>query len=110
MSDLSIPAADGLRPSDLAATVDAAARAVAGVAELYYAAPLPARLWWATVAPDGAYSVVVRRADAVEATVSIGVTGGRVAEVSREVAARVRDAIGDPDARVTVRVSRITPG
>ncbi len=96
-------------PADDAASVDAAARAVSGVAELYYAAPLPTRLWRTAVgAGDGPYSSVSRRGGHVEATVSIGVTCGRVPEVAREVATRVRQALGDPDAHVTVRVSRIT--
>ncbi|RKS85636.1 hypothetical protein DEU37_2686 [Microbacterium sp. AG790] len=108
MSDTATRSASGDAPTDLALIVDAAARAVTGVAELYYAAALPARLWRATLAGDGAYSVVTRRAQTLEVTVSIGVTGGRVAEVASEVALRVREALGTPDAHVTVRVSRIT--
>lgn len=91
----------------LAERVDAAARAVPGVAELYFARSLPRRLW-----PGGgdgtAYSVVTRRGDALEITVSIGVAGGRVARVADEVVTRVRAAVGTPDVHVTVRVSRIT--
>lgn len=108
MSEIASASADVGRPADIALRVDAAARAVAGVAELFYAAPLPARLWRATVAREGAFSVVAHGADGLRATVSIGVAGGRIADVAREVAERVRDALGDPDAHVTVRVSRIT--
>lgn len=108
MSDTVILPANGDVPTDLALTVDAAARTVDGVAELYYAAALPARLWRATVSGGGAYSVVTRRAQALEVTVSIGVATGRIAEVAGEVALRVREALGAADAHVTVRVSRIT--
>jgi len=87
--------------------VDAAARAVPGVAELFYAAPLPSRLWRTTIDRDGAHSVVARRDDAVQVTVSIGVQHGRADDVAREVADRVRAAIGDPAAHIVVRVSRL---
>jgi len=108
MSDMITAAAPDDRPADTARIVDAAARAVPGVAELFYAAPLPSRLWRATVDRDGAYSVVVRREDAVEVTISIAVALGRADDVAREVADRVRAAIGDPAAHVVVRVSRLT--
>ncbi|MBF4561597.1 hypothetical protein ITJ43_05550 [Microbacterium sp. VKM Ac-2870] len=106
MSDVITSTRDD-RPADVAKIADAAAREVPGVAELFYAAPLPTRLWRATIAPDGAYSVVSRHDDIVDISVSIGVAGGRVDEVARAVANRVRAAVGDPAVRVTVRVSRI---
>lgn len=106
MNDVTSATAED-RPAETAKLVDAAAREMPGVTELFYAAPLPARLWRATTTADGAYSVVSRRDDIVHITVSIGVAGGRVDEVARAVADRVRAAIGDPTAQVTVRVSRI---
>ncbi len=106
MSDV-ITATPDDRPVEMAKVVDAAAREVPGVAELFYAAPLPARLWRATITPDGAYSVVSRRGETIEVIVSIGVAGARVEVVARAVADRVRAAVDDPTAQVTVRVSRI---
>lgn len=94
--------------ADLAARVDAAARAVPGVAELYYAVALPARVWKTTISSLDTHSVVSRREGVLEAIVSIGVAHGRADDVSRLVAAEARAALGEDDARVTVRVSRIT--
>ncbi|WP_292831245.1 hypothetical protein [Microbacterium sp.] len=94
--------------AELIAQVDAAVREVSGVAELYHAAALPARLWTATVERREVYSDVLRRNGVLEAVVSIGVSHGRAADVARTVAARVRAVLDEPDARVTVRVSRIT--
>lgn len=92
-------------PAELAALVDAEVQAIEGVAQLYYAAPLPTRLWQA-VARDETFTAITRRGDTWEAVVSIGVAGDRADEVARRVAARVRSLIGEA-ARVTVRVSRL---
>lgn len=93
------------------AVVDAAARSVPGVEELYFARSLPQRLWrlgGAVAAATTTYSLVERRGETWEATVSIGIAGGRVGDIAERVAASVREALRTPDAQVTVRVSRIT--
>lgn len=95
-------------PADLLARVDAAVRAIPGVTDLYYASALPARLWKTTVSRGETYSSVSRRGGVLEATVSIGVAHVRADDVARAVAERVRAELGEPGARVTVRVSRIT--
>lgn len=94
-------------PADLALLVDAAARSVRGVTELYYATALPARLWRGVSGATDPFSNVRPRGDALEVTVSIGVSGARADEVARAVAAAVRNVVGETDARVTVRVSRV---
>lgn len=94
--------------AELAVLVDAAARDVPGVTELYYAAALPTRLWTSTVHRTETFSAVSLPGGVPEALVSIGVARGRADEVARAVAVAVRAVLGDEDARVTVRVSRIT--
>lgn len=95
--------------AELAARIDAAVREVPGVSELYFAAPLPARLWRVAVDRAETFSTVSAGDEGYEATVSIGVAHDRADAVAHLVAARVRDVLGDPAARVTVRVSRISP-
>lgn len=94
-------------PAELSLQVDAAARAVAGVAELYYASTLPTRLWREVSRADESFSSVRLRGGALEVIVSIGVAHARADEVARAVAAAVRSVVDEEDARVTVRVSRI---
>ena len=86
--------------------VDDVVRGVSGVGELFYASPLPARLWRAGTG-GGAFSVVTSRSGAPEVIVSIGVAAGRADDTARLVAAAVRAAFGDPGIHVTVRISRI---
>lgn len=95
--------------SELALRVDAAIGEVPGVAELYFAAPLPARLWRVAVERTEAYSAVTERDGAYEIIASIGVEHARADAVATAVAARVRDVLGQPEATVTVRVSRLSP-
>lgn len=97
-----------LPPDEFARIVDAAAREVPGVTDLYYASALPGRLWKTTLGRGDTFSAISRRDGIIDAVVSIGVAHGRADDVARGVAVRVRDALGEPDARVTVRVSRIT--
>lgn len=94
-------------PAELSLRVDAAARAVVGVAELYYASTLPTRLWRGVSRADESFSSVRQRGGALEVIVSIGVAHARADEVARAVAAAVRSVVDEEDARVTVRVSRI---
>lgn len=89
-------------PAELAALVDAAAREVAGVTEVYYAAALPALLWTSTVRRSDTVSSVSNRDGVPEAIVSIGVARGRADEVARAVAVAARAVLNDDHARVTV--------
>lgn len=78
----------------LAERVDAAARAVPGVAELYFARSLPRRLW-----PGGgdgtAYSVVTRRRRGRDPRARGGGDAGRA-----------RDRAGEPDHVVVIPLTR----
>lgn len=96
--------------AEWAAVIDDAVRTVPGVEEMYFAAPLPARLWRVATAQDGAYATVSGQAGDRDVVVSIGLARERADDVARRVAERVRDVLGEPEARVTVRVSRISMG
>jgi len=93
---------------ELAARVDAAIREVPGVGELYFAAPLPARLWRVAVERSEAYTSIAERDGAYDVTASIGVERARADTVAGAVAARVREVLEQPEATVTVRVSRLS--
>lgn len=94
-------------PIERAAEIDAAVRGVPGVADLYFASPLPARVWRVAVSGAESYSSVAERDGVTEVAVSIGVAHGRADVVAGAVAERVRELLDDPAARVTVRVSRL---
>lgn len=94
--------------AELAVLVDDAARSVPGVTELYYAAALPARLWTTAVSRNDTFSAVSHREGLLDVTVSIGVSQGRADAIAGAVASRLREVVGEPTARVTVRVSRVT--
>lgn len=93
---------------DMAVRVDAAIREVPGVSELYFAAPLPARLWRVAVERSEAYTSVAERDGVYDVTASIGVEQARADAVAGAVAARVREVLDQPEATVTVRVSRLS--
>jgi hypothetical protein len=93
--------------AEWAALIDDAVRGVPGVDQMYFAAPLPARLWRVATAQEGAYATVSGRDGDRDVVVSIGLAHERADDVARRVADRVRDVLADPTARVTVRVSRL---
>lgn len=94
--------------TELASRIDAAIREVPGVAELYFAAPLPARLWRVAIERSETFAALTEQDGGYEVTASIGVEHARADAVARAVAARIREELGAPDAVVTVRVSRLS--
>jgi hypothetical protein len=89
--------------------VDSAAAQTAGVEEVYAARPLATRLLGGLAGAPEVRSHLQHRADGVDVTVSIGVSGeGDSAEVAQRVADSVRAAAGGTRVEhVHVRVSRL---
>lgn len=100
---------------EIAYAVDAAARGVVGVEDVYSARPLLARAARRLIEDEEPLALVQRRGDALEITVSVAVAADSAAAsaVATAVAEAVHavvdplDASDSPHARVRVRVSRV---
>lgn len=93
---------------EAARRLDAVVAETEGVVELYAARPMVSRLLRQGLDTNAPRVAVDGSSDATSVAVSIGVVGGSpAAETARRVADEVRRELGDPDARLVVRVSRI---
>lgn len=93
---------------DAARRLDAVVAGTDGVVELYAARPMVSHLLRQALDTNAPRTAVDGSDDALSIAVSIGIDGERpAAETARRVADEVRRELADPEARLTIRVSRI---
>ncbi len=93
---------------DIARRLDTLIAETDGVVEVYATRPMVSHLLRQALDANAPRVAVDGSADATSVAVSIGVVGGAPAlETARRVADEVRRELRDPEARLTVRVSRI---
>ncbi|TQJ31536.1 hypothetical protein [Microbacterium sp. SLBN-146] len=93
---------------EVARRLDTVVAETDGVVELYAARPMVAHLLRQALDANAPRIAVDGFGDAASVAVSIGVVGEAPAlETARRVADEVRRELGEPDVRLTVRVSRI---